>query len=161
MTVGFFFFLFSSRRRHTRCALVTGFQTCALPISVLYAANVDEDSAATGNRYSALVDERAREAGGLCVVVSAAIEAEVAALGDPAEKREFLESLGLEETGLARVIRAGYQLLDLVPFFTVGPQEARAWPVPRNRRPPPAARGLPPTFHRAFLHPDKASGRER
>src|SRR3546814_10463424 len=74
---------------------------------VLYAANVDEDSAATGNRYSALVDERAREAGGLCVVVSAAIEAEVAALGDPAEKREFLESLGLEETGLARVIRAG------------------------------------------------------
>src|SRR3546814_6459463 len=103
MTVGFFFFLFSSRRRHTRCALVTGFQTCALPISVLYAANVDEDSAATGNRYSALVDERAREAGGLCVVVSAAIEAEVAALGDPAEKREFLESLGLEETGLARV----------------------------------------------------------
>src|SRR3546814_485902 len=160
MTVGFFFFLFSSRRRHTRCALVTGFQTCALPISVLYAANVDEDSAATGNRYSALVDERAREAGGLCVVVSAAIEAEVAALGDPAEKREFLESLGLEETGLARVIRAGYQLLDLVTFFTVGPKEARAWTVQRNSRAPQAAGVIHTDFARGFKH-RRPPGRER
>jgi GTP-binding protein YchF len=118
---------------------------------VLYAANVDEESAATGNRYSALVDERAQATGGVCVVVSAAIEAEVAALGDPAEKQEFLASLGLEETGLARVIRAGYQLLDLVTFFTVGPKEARAWTVPRNSKAPQAAGVIHTDFERGFI----------
>src|SRR3546814_7960229 len=71
----------------------------------------------------------AKREGAASVVISAAIEAEVASLADPAEKREFLESLGLTETGLARVIRAGYQLLDLITFFTVGPKEARAWTV--------------------------------
>ena len=118
---------------------------------VLYAANVDEESAATGNRFSALVAERAAETGGVCVVISAAIEAEVAALGEPAEKREFLESLGLEETGLARVIRAGYQLLDLVTFFTVGPKEARAWTVRRNSRAPQAAGAIHTDFERGFI----------
>jgi GTP-binding protein YchF len=118
---------------------------------VLYAANVDEDSAATGNKYSALVEQRAQETGGACVVISAAIEAEVAALGDPAEKKEFLESLGLEETGLARVIRAGYQLLDLITFFTVGPKEARAWTVRRNARAPQAAGVIHTDFERGFI----------
>jgi ribosome-binding ATPase len=118
---------------------------------VLYAANVDEESAATGNRFSALVEQRARDTGGACVVVSAAIEAEVAALGDAQEKREFLESLGLEETGLARVIRAGYQLLDLVTFFTVGPKEARAWTVARNSRAPQAAGVIHTDFERGFI----------
>src|SRR3546814_5508417 len=106
---------------------------------VLYAANVEEEAAATGNRFSALVEQRAAETGGICVVVSAAIEAEVAALSDAAEKREFLESLGLEQTGLARVISAGYQLLDLVTFFTVGPKEARAWTARPNSKAPQAA----------------------
>jgi hypothetical protein len=118
---------------------------------VLYAANVDEDSAATGNKYSALVEQRAAETGGACVVVSAAIEAEVAALGDPEEKREFLESLGLEETGLARVIRAGYQLLDLITFFTVGPKEARAWTVRRASKAPQAAGVIHTDFERGFI----------
>jgi len=118
---------------------------------VLYAANVDEDSAASGNAYSALVAERAAAEGGACVVISAAIEAEVAALGDAAEKREFLESLGLEETGLARVIRAGYQLLDLITFFTVGPKEARAWTVRRNSRAPQAAGVIHTDFERGFI----------
>jgi ribosome-binding ATPase len=118
---------------------------------VLYAANVEEDAAASGNRYSALVAERAAETGSACVVVSAAIEAEVAALSDAAEKREFLESLGLEETGLARVIRAGYQLLDLITFFTVGPKEARAWTVRRNSRAPQAAGEIHSDFERGFI----------
>jgi GTP-binding protein YchF len=118
---------------------------------VLYAANVDEDCAATGNRYSALVEQRAAETGGACVVVSAAIEAEVAALGDPEEKREFLESLGLQETGLTRVIRAGYQLLDLITFFTVGPKEARAWTVKRGSKAPEAAGVIHSDFERGFI----------
>ncbi len=118
---------------------------------VLYAANVDEDSAASGNKYSALVEQRAAETGGACVVVSAAIEAEVAALGDPEEKKEFLESLGLEETGLARVIRAGYQLLDLITFFTVGPKEARAWTVRRASKAPQAAGVIHTDFERGFI----------
>ena len=118
---------------------------------MLYAANVDEESAATGNAYSDRVAERAAAEGGACVVISAAIEAEVAALGDPAEKREFLESLGLKETGLARVIRAGYQLLDLITFFTVGPKEARAWTVRRKSRAPQAAGVIHTDFERGFI----------
>ncbi|HEY9548510.1 MAG TPA: redox-regulated ATPase YchF [Kiloniellaceae bacterium] len=118
---------------------------------VLYAANVEEEAAATGNRFSALVEQRAAETGGVCVVVSAAIEAEVAALSDAAEKREFLESLGLEQTGLARVISAGYQLLDLVTFFTVGPKEARAWTVRRNSKAPQAAGVIHTDFERGFI----------
>ncbi|WP_422365200.1 redox-regulated ATPase YchF [Pelagibius sp.] len=118
---------------------------------VLYAANVDEESAATGNAYSAKVAERAEAEGGACVVISAAIEAEVAALEDPAEKREFLESLGLEETGLARIIRAGYGLLDLITFFTVGPKEARAWTVRRASRAPQAAGVIHTDFERGFI----------
>ena len=118
---------------------------------VLYAANVEEDAAASGNKYSALVEQRAAETGRACVVVSAAIEAEVAALSDPAEKKEFLESLGLEETGLARVIRAGYQLLDLITFFTVGPKEARAWTVRRHSKAPQAAGVIHTDFERGFI----------
>ncbi|NIA71947.1 redox-regulated ATPase YchF [Pelagibius litoralis] len=118
---------------------------------VLYAANVDEESAATGNAYSAKVAARAEAEGGACVVISAAIEAEVAALEDPAEKREFLETLGLEETGLARIIRAGYGLLDLITFFTVGPKEARAWTVRRASRAPQAAGVIHTDFERGFI----------
>src|SRR3546814_5586749 len=81
---------------------------------VLYACNVEEEAAATGNALSEKVAAMAKREGAASVVISAAIEAEVASLADPAEKREFLESLGLTETGLARVIRAGYQLLDLI-----------------------------------------------
>ena len=118
---------------------------------VLYAANVEEDAAASGNSYSALVEQRAAETGSACVVISAAIEAEVAALSDLAEKREFLESLGLEETGLARVIRAGYQLLELITFFTVGPKEARAWTVRRHSKAPQAAGAIHSDFERGFI----------
>ncbi len=119
---------------------------------VLDVANVDEDAlAAGGNAYSERVAGRARAEGEGFVVVSAAIEAEVAALSDPAERREFLASLGLEETGLDRVIRAGYELLDLITFFTTGPKEARAWTV---KRATPAARAaglIHSDFERGFI----------
>ncbi|MBF0373396.1 MAG: redox-regulated ATPase YchF [Alphaproteobacteria bacterium] len=118
---------------------------------VLYACNVDEASAATGNAFSEKVAARARAEGSGFVVVSAAIESEVAQLSDEAEKREFLEALGLEETGLARVIRAGYGLLDLVTFFTVGPKEAHAWTVRRGAKAPQAAGAIHTDFERGFI----------
>ena len=85
------------------------------------------------------------------VVISAAIESEIAQLADPADKAEFLETLGLEEPGLARLIRAGYRLLDLLTFFTVGPKEARAWTVRRGAKAPEAAGEIHTDFQRGFI----------
>src|SRR5215470_9838429 len=118
---------------------------------VLYVCNVEEAAAATGNAWSAKVAERAAKEGAAMVVISAAIEAEVAQLTGEEEKREFLEHLGLEEPGLSRVIRAGYQLLDLLTFFTVGPKEARAWTVRRGARAPEAAGVIHTDFERGFI----------
>ena len=118
---------------------------------VLYVANVEEAAAATGNAASERVRARAAETGAGFVMISAAIEAEVAHLTDPREKREFLEHLGLQETGLSRVIRAGYKLLDLVTFFTAGPKEAKAWTVRRGARAPEAAGVIHTDFERGFI----------
>jgi hypothetical protein len=118
---------------------------------VLYVCNVDEADAASGNEWSRRVEALAEAEGAASVVISAAIEAEVAALADEAEKREFLAHLGLEEPGLLRVIRAGYRLLDLVTFFTVGPKEARAWTVRRGARAPEAAGVIHTDFERGFI----------
>ena len=117
---------------------------------VLYVCNVDEGDAAEGNGHSARVFEKAAAEGAQAVVVSAAIEAEIVTL--PAEDRaEFLGEMGLAETGLARVIRAGYRLLDLITFFTVGPKEARAWTVPQGSRAPQAAGAIHSDFERGFI----------
>jgi len=118
---------------------------------VLYVCNVDEDSAATGNALSNRVAAMAGETGQGCVLISAAIEAEVAELETAEEKAEYLESLGLSETGLARVIRAGYALLDLVTFFTTGPNESRAWTVPRGFKAPDAAGTIHTDFKKGFI----------
>ncbi|MBB4264607.1 redox-regulated ATPase YchF [Roseospira visakhapatnamensis] len=118
---------------------------------VLYVCNVDEDSAAEGNALSARVAEKAAAEGAAHVIISAAIEAEVAQLDDPEEKTAFLADLGLSETGLTRVIRAGYGLLDLLTFFTVGPKEARAWTVRRGARAPEAAGVIHTDFERGFI----------
>jgi ribosome-binding ATPase len=118
---------------------------------VLYVCNVDEASAAAGNAHSAAVEAFARAQGAASVIISAAIEAEVAQLGDEAEKGEYLASLGLAETGLARVIRAGYTLLDLVTFFTVGPKEAKAWTIPKGSKAPQAAGAIHTDFEKGFI----------
>lgn len=118
---------------------------------VLYVCNVDEDSAAEGNVFAAKVFEKAAAEGAQAVVISAAIEAEVAQLDSDAEKAEFLDSLGLEETGLARVIRAGYALLDQITFFTCGPKEARAWTVFNGAKAPQAAGVIHTDFERGFI----------
>jgi GTP-binding protein YchF len=118
---------------------------------VLYVCNVAEGEAATDNAQSARVAERAKAEGFPHVVISAAIEAEVAQLTDPAERADFLGSLGLEEPGLARVIRAGYSLLGLITFFTVGPKEARAWTVPAGTKAPQAAGTIHTDIERGFI----------
>ncbi len=117
---------------------------------VLYVCNVEEGSAATGNAYSARVAERAAAEGARSVVVSAAIESEVSQLAE-AERGEFLHGLGLSESGLDRVIRAGYDLLGLITFFTAGPKEARAWTVVRGTRAPQAAGVIHGDFERGFI----------
>ena len=117
---------------------------------VLYVCNVDEDDAAGGNAHSARVFEKAEAEGARAVVVSAAIEAEIVTMA-PDDRGEFLADLGLEETGLARVIRAGYDLLHLITFFTAGPKEARAWTVERGARAPQAAGAIHSDFERGFI----------
>ena len=106
---------------------------------VLFVANVDEESAATGNDFSKTVAEQAAKENAVSVIISANIESELAQLEDE-EQAEYLETLGLEEPGLNRLIRAGYELLGLQTYFTAGPKEARAWtcllytsPSPRDR----------------------------
>ncbi len=117
---------------------------------VLYVCNVEEGSAATGNAFSARVAERAAAEGAGIVVVSAAIEAEVSQLPE-ADRTEFLDGLGLSDSGLDRVIRAGYALLGLVTYFTVGPKEARAWTIVRGTKAPQAAAVIHNDFERGFI----------
>ena len=117
---------------------------------VLYVCNVEESAAANGNELSARVAARAKAEGAGHVVISAAIEAEVAQL--PADEREvFLADLGLTETGLSRVIRAGYELLGLLTFFTVGPKETRAWTVRSGAKAPEAAGAIHTDFEKGFI----------
>ncbi|XBQ15052.1 MAG: redox-regulated ATPase YchF [Oceanicaulis sp.] len=117
---------------------------------VMFVANVDEDSAATGNAMSEAVQKRAAEEGAACVVISAKIEAELALL-EPEEREEYLQELGLEEPGLNRLIHAGYQLLDLQTYFTAGPKEARAWTIRRGWTAPKAAGVIHGDFERGFI----------
>jgi hypothetical protein len=117
---------------------------------VLYVCNVDEGDAATGNAHSARVIERAAAEGAKAVVISAAIEAEIAMMAGE-DRAEFLKDLGLAETGLSQIIRAGYELLDLITFFTVGPKEARAWTVDKGAKAPQAAGVIHTDFERGFI----------
>jgi ribosome-binding ATPase YchF (GTP1/OBG family) len=117
---------------------------------VLYVCNVDEASSAEGNAYSQAVAARAEADGAGVVIISAAIEAELSQLAD-AERDEYLESLGLHEPGLNRLIQAGYALLDLITYFTVGPKEARAWTVRRKTRAPKAAGVIHTDFEKGFI----------
>ncbi len=117
---------------------------------VLYVANVEESAAATGNAHSARVAELAVREGAAQVVVSAAIEAEVSQLPE-SERAEFLEGLGLHDSGLDRVIRAGYGLLGLVTYFTCGPKETRAWTIVKGTKAPGAAGVIHNDFERGFI----------
>ena len=117
---------------------------------VLYVCNVEEASAAAGNALSDKVAAMAAEQGAASVVISAAIEEEIAQLDD-AERAEFLADLGLEQPGLDRLIQAGYGLLGLRTYFTVGPKEARAWTIPAGAHAPQAAGVIHGDFERGFI----------
>jgi GTP-binding protein YchF len=117
---------------------------------VLYVCNVEEACADKGNAFSDKVREQAAKEGAAAVVVSAKIESEIAVLPQ-AEQMEYLDAVGLKEPGLNRVIRAGYDLLHLVTFFTVGPKEARAWTVEKGSRAPQAAGVIHSDFEKGFI----------
>jgi GTP-binding protein YchF len=117
---------------------------------VLYVCNVAEADAAAGNAHTAAVERLAATQGARTVTISAAIEAEVAQLADE-EQHEFLSSMGLEEPGLDRLIRAGYDLLDLITYFTAGPKETRAWTIRHGTRAPQAAGVIHSDFERGFI----------
>ena len=118
---------------------------------VLYVCNVDEDSAATGNEFSKKVFAKAEAEGASAVIISAEIESEVAQLESEEEKQEFLQSLGLEETGLSKIIRAGYKLLGLETYFTAGPKEVRAWTFVKGSKAPQCAGIIHSDFERGFI----------
>ena len=117
---------------------------------VLYVCNVAEANAATGNEHTRAVEKMAAAQGAATVIISAAIEAEVAQLPDE-EAKEFLSAMGLEEPGLDRLIRAGYDLLHLITYFTAGPKETRAWTVERGTKAPQAAGVIHTDFERGFI----------
>jgi GTP-binding protein YchF len=119
-------------------------------LPVLYVCNVEEGAAASGNTFSRQVEARAQTEGAGCVVISAKIESEIAVL-PLSERGEYLEAVGLKEPGLNRLIRAGYDLLQLVTFFTAGPKEARAWTVSKGSRAPQAAGVIHSDFEHGFI----------
>lgn len=117
---------------------------------VLFVANVDEESASSGNDFSKSVDAQANKENAVSVIISANIEAELAQLDDD-EQKEYLETLGLEEPGLNRLIRAGYELLGLQTYFTAGPKEARAWTIRKGYTAPQAAGVIHTDFEKKFI----------
>ena len=116
----------------------------------LYVANIDEASAAEGNELSRAVAERATKDGAKAVIISAQIESEIAMLAE-GERAEFLETLGLEEPGLNRLIHEAYALLGLQTYFTVGPKEARAWTIHIGETAPQAAGVIHTDFEKGFI----------
>jgi ribosome-binding ATPase len=119
-------------------------------LPVLYVCNVEEASAATGNAFSKRVEERANAEGAGAVVISAKIESEIAVL-PTAERADYLEAVGLKEPGLNRLIRAGYDLLHLITYFTAGPKETRAWTITKGTKAPQAAGVIHSDFEKGFI----------
>ena len=118
---------------------------------VIYAANVDEDSMNDGNEFSKALEEHVKNENAQVVLISASIEAQIAELTDPEEKEMFLAEYGLKESGLNKLIRASYQLLNLITYFTAGPKEVRAWTVGRGWKAPAAAGVIHSDFEKGFI----------
>jgi len=119
-------------------------------LPVLYVCNVEEASAANGNEFSRRVEQRAKQEGAGAVIISAKIESEIAVL-PPAERTDYLEAVGLMEPGLNRLIRAGYDLLHLITYFTAGPKETRAWTITKGTKAPQAAGVIHTDFEKGFI----------
>ena len=124
---------------------------------VLYVCNVDENSYGSGgNEYSKKVEERAKAENNQSLVICSAMEAEIAQL-EPEEQKEFLESMGLSEPGLHRLIRKSYDLLDLITYFTAGEKEVRAWTIRRGTKAPGAAGVIHTDFEKGFIRAETIS----
>lgn len=118
---------------------------------VLYICNVDESSSIEGNKFSKALEDAVRDEGAGCIYISAAIESEIASLDTLEERMEFVEHLGLHEPGVNRVIRAAYELLDLITYFTAGEKEVRAWTVRKGSKAPQAAGVIHSDFEKGFI----------
>lgn len=118
---------------------------------ILYVCNVSEDDAASGNEFTKKVEAMSAEQGAQMVIICASIESEIAQLDTQEDKKEFLETMGLEEPGLNRIIRAGYVLLELQTYFTAGPKEARAWTIKAGMKAPEAAGVIHTDFQKGFI----------
>ncbi|SHL13970.1 redox-regulated ATPase YchF [Hymenobacter psychrotolerans] len=118
---------------------------------VIYVANVDEASATTGNAHTAALQAHVAQEGAEVVLVSAAIESQIAEMEDPEEKEMFLAEYGLTESGLNRLIRASYSLLNLITYFTAGVQEVRAWTIHKGDKAPAAAGVIHSDFEKGFI----------
>src|SRR5262249_38389271 len=123
---------------------------------VLYVCNVDESHAAAGNAHSERVAARAKTESAACVVICAQMEAELAALSEE-EQAEYLAAAGLDEPGLNKLIQAGYDLLGLMTYFTVGPKEARAWTIHKGWTAPKAAGVIHGDFEKGFIRAETIS----
>ncbi len=118
---------------------------------VMYVCNMSEDEVESGNALSQKVEAKAAAEGTVATRISAKIEEEIALLESEEDKQEFLETMGLSETGLSRIIQLGYQMLDLCTFFTAGPKESRAWTVKQHAKAPQAAGVIHTDFERGFI----------
>ncbi|MFV9876331.1 MAG: redox-regulated ATPase YchF [Rickettsiales endosymbiont of Dermacentor nuttalli] len=127
---------------------------------MMYACNVAEHEAVLGNSFSQMIENHSLKDNRKSVVISAQIEAEVSMLSDDEEKKEFLSSIGLKETGLSQVIKSGYNLLDLITFFTIGPKEAHAWTVEKNATAHQAAGVIHTDFEKGFIRAETISYRD-
>ncbi len=124
---------------------------------IMYVCNVSEDEAATGNEFSNKIAEKAKAEGAACVVISAKIEEEISGLASDEDKKEFLDTLGLGEPGLARIIKSGFNLLGLITFFTVGPKECHAWTAKKGATAPQAAGVIHTDFEKGFIRAETIS----
>ncbi|WP_299700069.1 redox-regulated ATPase YchF [uncultured Pontibacter sp.] len=118
---------------------------------VIYAANVDENSMNDGNEFSKALAEHVKNENAQVVLISASIEAQIAELTDPEEKEMFLAEYGLKESGLNKLIRASYELLDLITYFTAGVKEVRAWTIGKGWKAPAAAGVIHSDFEKGFI----------
>ena len=123
---------------------------------VLYACNVNENDAAKGNNFTKTIFDKAGVENCDAVIISGSIEAEIAMLDDD-EKNEFLKDLNLKESGLSRLIKTGFRLLDLITFFTIGPKESRAWTLKNNSTAPEAAGIIHTDFQKGFIRAETIS----
>ncbi|AIL64880.1 Ribosome-binding ATPase YchF [Rickettsiales bacterium Ac37b] len=124
---------------------------------MMYVCNVAEYEAVSGNNFTQLVEKYALKESRKSVIISAQIEAEISMLSDDEEKKEFLGSIGLMDTGLSQIIKSGYNLLDLITFFTIGPKEAHAWTVEKNATAPQAAGVIHTDFAKGFIRAETIS----